>query len=579
MERCRRRYCHSEGHKTEKKGFQFMIIKKEQVTQEFLAKPIIVVDIYCRVSTEDQENNTSLDSQEEECKRFCQENKLVVGMVHKESFTGFKYREREKLSLMRDRYLSGKIQGVVIRTLDRLSRSQVHNAILMEEMEHEEITLYCVKEKIDDTPMGKFTRMILSFVAEMEREKILDRTMTGIISKAKQGSANRGPKPFYGVKWNDLQKKDFLVPDDEPIEVRNRITAEYEEDETFTPAKVCDWITEEYDKGKGPHTLTRELNEKGIPGPEGGEWGRTAVYRILADRRRTGKDAQAFTTHNKDAKVKLEPVDLPDGTYPQIVNPETFERNQVRLAISKAEATRRCENPEDFLLRSGFVKCKMCGINMVTSSARKNGNGKPGNTVYQCRGRKCPGNTVASVKLDTMVWGHIVELAKEVELIERAIELSTNSQALRREISAIENSIATSQIMIEQHTKDLDKKDDKGNPKLEGGARDIVLELLNKETKNLKQKQEEKAIIETGAIDLERLAGEAEKILEWCKTVEEAREEMPYQRKRDFMRILGIKVFIDKSDKRKEELKWQITADLPEVSEILNAHRVSYLLG
>jgi hypothetical protein len=91
-----------------------------------------------------------------------------------------------------------------------------------------------------------------------------------------------------------------------------------------------------------------------------------------------GKNAQAFTTHNKDAKVKLEPVDLPDGTYPQIVNPETFERNQIRLATSRAEATRRCENPENFLLRSGFVKCKICEINMVTSSARKNGNGKPG---------------------------------------------------------------------------------------------------------------------------------------------------------------------------------------------------------
>lgn len=151
-----------------------------------------IVDIYCRVSTDLQEDNTSLDEQEAEGRRYCKEHGLTVGLVHREIWTGYQYRERQKLGTMRERYREGKIQGVVIRTLDRLSRSQVHNAILMEEMEHHKVTLHCVKEKIDDTPMGKFTRMILSFVAEMEREKIMDRTMTGRISMAKQGTFKTG---------------------------------------------------------------------------------------------------------------------------------------------------------------------------------------------------------------------------------------------------------------------------------------------------------------------------------------------------------------------------------------------------
>src|SRR5712692_5677917 len=109
----------------------------------------IVVDIYCRVSTDPQEDNTSLDEQEAAGREYCRENGLIVGMVHREVFSGYQYREREKLELMRNRYRSGLIQGVVIRTLDRLSRSQVHNAILMEEMEHHEIALHCVKEVIE----------------------------------------------------------------------------------------------------------------------------------------------------------------------------------------------------------------------------------------------------------------------------------------------------------------------------------------------------------------------------------------------------------------------------------------------
>jgi hypothetical protein len=62
---------------------------------------------------------------------------------------------------------------------------------------------------------------------------------------------------------------------------------------------------------------------------------------------------------------------------------------------------------------------------------------------------------------------------------------------------------------------------------------------------------------------------EAEKILAWCKTVKEARQELSYQEKRDFLRILGIRAFIGKSDKRSEELLWHIEASLPEVQELI----------
>src|SRR6266702_8611446 len=149
-----------------------------------MAKPIIV-DLYCRVSTDEQEDNTSLDEQETIGREYCREHGLVVGMVHREVASGYEYRERKKLSLMRERYREGKIQGVVVRTLYRLSRSVVHNAVLMEEMEHYNTPLYCVKEDInsDDTKMGQFVRMVLAFVAEMEREKILDRTLTGRVNK------------------------------------------------------------------------------------------------------------------------------------------------------------------------------------------------------------------------------------------------------------------------------------------------------------------------------------------------------------------------------------------------------------
>jgi hypothetical protein len=115
-------------------------------------------------------------------------------------FSGYVYREREDVNAMRERYRSGKIQGVIIRTLGRLSRSQVHHALLMEEMEYHKVVLYCVKENIDETPMGTFIRMVLAFVAEMEREKILDRATTGRMHKTRQGKIVSSSQAPYGWK-------------------------------------------------------------------------------------------------------------------------------------------------------------------------------------------------------------------------------------------------------------------------------------------------------------------------------------------------------------------------------------------
>jgi site-specific DNA recombinase len=497
----------------------------------------IIVDGYCRVSTDQQEDGTSLDTQEADIRAYCAANGYIVGLIHREVWSGYQYREREKLCLMRERYREGKTQGVVIRNLDRLSRSQVHNAILMEEMEHHKVTLYCIKENIDDTPMGKFIRMILAFTAEMEREKIMDRTMTGRISVAKNGAFKEGPKPLYGYKWHNEQSKDYRIIDE-------------------TEAMVCRWLHEEFARGIGPRALLRAVVER----DPSRKWTRGAIHKILSDPRRTGKDAQAFTRHHKDAKKPFEAVDLPEGTYLMIIEPELFARNQLRLGVNRAEAARQCKEPEQFLLRAGYIKCDICTYNMHVNAAKSRKA-----PIYFCSDNG-HSNTVNSGTIDSLVWHYMIKLSYEVELIEQAIQLATNNQTSLREIAAIERSIANSQAKIDQYTEDI------ANPALKGTARDVILGLLSDEYTNLQIKQQEKSLVETGVVDIERLSAEAGKILAWCKTVKEARQDLSYQQKRDFLRLLGIKVFIDKSDKRREDLIWRIEASLPEIQELIMSH-------
>ena len=239
-----------------------------------------VVDIYCRVSTDEQEDNSSLDEQESSGREFCRENGLTVGKVHREVFSAYVYRERKDLAEMRQRYRGGKIQGVVIWTLDRLSRNQTHTAVLLDEMEYYKVKLYCIKEKVDDTPMGKFVTAALALIAEMEREKIIDRTMIGRVNKAKDGKVVSGVKARYGWKWTFKQEgdklvRDALVLDDDAAEVLKKAAQEYAD-------------------GVSLYQTIERLESERVPSPTGKKWSVRTLRRLLVDPRMTGKNVKIF---------------------------------------------------------------------------------------------------------------------------------------------------------------------------------------------------------------------------------------------------------------------------------------------
>lgn len=132
-----------------------------------------IVDIYCRAAIS-RPGSSSLDDQEAACRAYCLEHDLTIGMIFREVASGLEYRNREGLTKLRKQYIAGQIQGIVATTLDRLSRSQVHLVILMEELEQYSVTFYAVKEQIDENPIEKLVRMALAFTAEVKRQKALD---------------------------------------------------------------------------------------------------------------------------------------------------------------------------------------------------------------------------------------------------------------------------------------------------------------------------------------------------------------------------------------------------------------------
>jgi site-specific DNA recombinase len=520
------------------------------------------VDLYCRVSTDPQEDNTSLDEQEAAGRAYCEDNGLYVGVVHREVFSGYQYREREKLSLMRERYLSGKIQGVVIRTFDRLSRKEVHFGILLEEMEHNGVELYCVKEVLEDTIIGRLTRMFLGFLAEWEWEKIRERTTTGRINKAKEGKIVAGRKPPYGWKWllNDKGEKVEIVHDEEQV-------------------VVIRWLADLYAEGVSTIELAKQLTESNIPTPENGkQWQPIMIRRILSNERLTGK-GQIFFYGNPKSKEHLEPIDLPDGTYPPIISQELFDKLQVRLARNKDESSRKSERPEEFLLRAGYIRCAICGRKMLTKIDRsrrkrpvRHKEGYEDRLLYRCKAednmghQMCRGQELPSKVVDAWVLEQIQILAEHTDLIRTAIDLATNVKAFEADAKAIDASLRIWEAKAQNYLEDLE------DTTLRGDSRASIRQSLNTANQHIEQLKSERSLVLLGMIDKERERQAYNDILVWCQTVKEGRGELSYQRKRDFLYVMGIMVNAGKDQKGNLECSMEI--ELPQIKELVSQNGV-----
>ncbi len=106
----------------------------------------------------------------------------------------------------------GEIDVILAYSLDRVSRSQTHLGFLLSEWDHAGVRLALVTEDLEDTPEGRLLQSVRSFVAEVERLKIKERTVRGRRARAESGRLLPGRKPPIGYLWND-DSKDRLVED------------------------------------------------------------------------------------------------------------------------------------------------------------------------------------------------------------------------------------------------------------------------------------------------------------------------------------------------------------------------------
>lgn len=168
--------------------------------------------IYCRVSTDDQDKEgTSLKTQLRSCLDYCQQKAYQVTHKFTETYSGLTL-ERPHLTQLRHLVRNDQVDLVVIYCLDRLSRNATHGVILRDELDKHHVTLESVTEDIDKSPLGEAITYLRGTFAQIEAEKIRERTMRGKLARVSEGRMPNGTGiGIYGYAWDNTTGKRVVI--------------------------------------------------------------------------------------------------------------------------------------------------------------------------------------------------------------------------------------------------------------------------------------------------------------------------------------------------------------------------------
>jgi site-specific DNA recombinase len=359
------------------------------------------VCLYTRISTDEENQPTSLASQRERLEAFCkvQEDWRVIAH-HEDRASGTKL-DRPGLQAALDLARQGRVDHLLVYRIDRLSRKVRQLSGVAEELDKLGVILRSATEPFDTgSPARRMMLQMLGVFAEFEHATIVDRITAGIERRAKEGRWYSGRPPF-GYTLNDGQ----LTPDPITAPTVRRIFNLYVQDRLGTIA------------------VAHQLRAEKAPGPSAG-WGHPAIHRVLTNTTYLGR-------------IRWRDQDF-QSTHEPLIDQHTFDHAQAILGERGNDASRRRGNRSDFLL-SGVIRCGHCGRAYIGMSAR----GKGGlYHYYACTARQkygpkaCTGERVPREKLETAVLHQLTAIYRDGLLIHDA--LATAQEQARQERPALD---------------------------------------------------------------------------------------------------------------------------------------------
>ncbi|WP_066257569.1 recombinase family protein [Neobacillus drentensis] len=375
------------------------------------------VAIYTRVSTIMQaEEGQSLDSQLERLKAFCTSQEWVIYKVYTDEGISAKDMERPSLQRLLIDAQKGLFDVLLVFKLDRLSRSVKDLKVMLDQLEKYNVKFKSLTETFDTTTAsGRLFLNLVAAMAEWERETIGERIKVVLEHKVKKGE-RVGGHVAYGYKVID--GKVTIVQDE----------AEVVKDMFKRILQV------------GVHTITTDLNRRGVPTRKGNIWHVNTVFQLLRNAFYAG-----YVGHGEYVSTE----------HQGIITRDEFDRVQEHLKRRKEQYSFRGDSKHTYIY-SGVLRCAQCGRKM-------NGNFQRDKKRYRCltrtTGGNCSGSLVSEHLVDEWIFSNFSTLINNLsEMVKTVSEIDSESklETLERELMRLNSLMEKEKQLFRADLIDMD---------------------------------------------------------------------------------------------------------------------------
>jgi site-specific DNA recombinase len=362
------------------------------------SKKIVRCATYTRKSTEEglEQEFNSLDAQRESAQAYVasQQHEGWVCLPDRYDDGGFTGGNMERPALQRlfADIAAGLIDCVVVYKVDRLSRSLLDFARMMETFDKHQVAFVSVTQQFNTaTSMGRLILNVLLSFAQFEREIISERTRDKIAAARRKGKWSGG-LPILGYDV-DAQTTKLTVHEEEADKVRAifKLYLRYES---------LGLVVEELNQRNWANKrwVTRKGHVRG-----GNSFTKSSLHRLLTNVAYVGRIKYKSEVHK--------------GEQPAIVEESVWQNVQTLLRSHGHTKGALVRNRFGALLKD-LLYCVPCGCRMAPTHTTKNGNIRY--RYYVCasgrKGGNCSGKSIRAYELEQVVLAQLRSLQNNPSL-------------------------------------------------------------------------------------------------------------------------------------------------------------------
>ena len=333
---------------------QYELLNQERKMQETKKK----VAAYCRVSTDNEDQANSFESQQRYFRQYIERNPdwELYAIFADEGISGTNTKKRKEFNRMIECAKNGDFDLIITKEISRFARNTLDSIFYTRDLKKHGVGVIFMNDNINTLDGDAELRLaIMSSIAQEESRKTSERVKWGQKRQMEQGVV-------FGRSMLGYDVKD------------GKMTINEE------GAKIIRLIFHKFvDEGKGTHVIARELREEGIEPMRVKEWQNTVILRVIRNEKYCGDLVQKktytpdFLSHEKKYNRGQEEFVIIKDHHEPIISRELFDKaNRILDAKSLSqEGKAKHSNRYPF---SGKIKCGRCGASYVARyKTRKDG--------------------------------------------------------------------------------------------------------------------------------------------------------------------------------------------------------------